>query len=82
MWEIWANSLLPKALKSCPKCKNRQLWSHCLGHSMFLLGHNHPYVYFKWASFSFIFVFSNKHNNFTTNIGETMSIYGAGIQTH
>ena len=21
MWEIWANSLLQKALKSCPKCK-------------------------------------------------------------
>ena len=21
MWEIWANELLPKALKSCPKCK-------------------------------------------------------------
>ena len=21
MWEIWANLLLPKALKSCPKCK-------------------------------------------------------------
>ena len=21
MWEIWANSLLPKALKRCPKCK-------------------------------------------------------------
>ena len=21
MWEIWANYLLPKALKSCPKCK-------------------------------------------------------------
>ena len=21
MWEIWANKMLPKALKSCPECK-------------------------------------------------------------
>ena len=28
MWEIWANLLLPKALKSCPKYKNPQIWSH------------------------------------------------------
>ena len=30
MWEIWANLLLPKALKSCPKSKNCQIWSHWL----------------------------------------------------
>ena len=29
MWEIWVNLLLPKALKSCPKYKNRQIWSQC-----------------------------------------------------
>ena len=28
MWEIWANKLLPKASKSCPKCRNRPIWSH------------------------------------------------------
>ena len=27
MWEIWANKLLPKALKSGPK--NCPIWSHC-----------------------------------------------------
>ena len=30
MWEIWANELFPKALKSCPSPINRQIWSHCL----------------------------------------------------
>ena len=31
MWEIWANQLLPKTLKSGTKLKkNRPIWSHWL----------------------------------------------------
>ena len=30
MWEIWANLLLPKALKVAQSPINRQIWSHCL----------------------------------------------------
>ena len=37
MWEIWANSLLPKALqihcfyKVAQSAINRPIWSHCFG---------------------------------------------------
>ena len=48
MWEIWANLLLPRALKVAQSPINRQIWSHWLQASF--LG-NTSLVSPFWAEF-------------------------------
>ena len=52
MWEIWANSLLPKALKSCPKFIKIAQY----GHTGWVICSNSPYNVAKCS-----FVLSKVH---------------------